>query len=223
MKKRLIILLSSILAVALIITIILNYYNHVSKISSSLDVTSSETPPTEVRLYSMPRVMESIAYFGSIDGYAKALVGNKTIYDYSEIITLNEIGDVVYEDNKKYTYLKSDFSFISKAVFDPKCVLDSVIDKKYTVERVLWICSDDQLIREVAVYYETNRGIYVLFLPLRYYTQESFDGVMYLVPYKIVEEKTLEILKTHETGLMGASPYYSGKYFDDYRFEFPEN
>ena len=60
-------------------------------------------------------------------------------------------------------------------------------------------------------------------MPLRYYTQESFDGVMYLVPYKIVEEKTLEILKTHETGLMGASPYYSGKYFDDYRFEFPEN
>lgn len=183
-----------------------------------------------VKLYrAMPIIMKCLTYSSNVDEfYLTYAEENFPITDITIPVIFDKDGKIAkINDDEKSEYIKPQLENFYKALFEPQSVLDTVIKGEYTVERILCFhtYSGIRLSRpyteEYWIQYDTNKGSFILFMPLSYYSQEEENGTMYLVPFKEVSRKTKEISSSIEPGLMGADLFYSSVCFEDYKFEYP--
>ena len=153
-----------------------------------------------VKLYgNLPPFLHIIRDYGSIDAYEESLrTEQKSMEDNVEVVVCNiNEGSLVYpqNENEKYTFMCDHGRLLPYFLYDTDKVLGNVITyevsgmrRSYTVDRILFLkCEDaNKDYFEYVIYYETNRGTYVLFL------QNLHERLNWVVPLEIVKEKCID-------------------------------
>ncbi|MBE6610519.1 MAG: hypothetical protein E7634_07605 [Ruminococcaceae bacterium] len=215
--------------------------------SDSTEFTEEESAQLElgenekaVKLYFKmpPLVKYCLSSASSVDEFFESTVA-ESASNYTIPIVFDGEGNVakICSDNKNAIteYVKGpQLEELYRAIFEPRCVLDTAISEDYTIDRVLFFGSNtttgwsSSWTADYWILYETSKGDFVLFMSL-YYVQNDIG--MHLITIEdmecAIEDHLKRIVEERDWTIdvaISQLPSRTDWYFpyNKYKFDYPD-